>query len=409
MEIFFKQPRELCLYLGLMLALSFFRQKAWTRFLYLVLNLWGVYILFFSSLESPKGLGVFLGYLAYAGVILSIGLFLLKRGWLYTAALVPIIGWILIQLAGLLTFADIAVWLGSGIVPIVGSIGLLKAKSLWLGFSYLTFRLSLLMTEYQRSPSFWGAFAYTFDPKTLLVGPINSYYQYQEFLRGETFRTARTFWLSLMRIAVGLFKFYLISGIFYQLTLTRSYTSGQALGFAQFLIGIVTYTVYIYMNFSGFCDVIVGLSALSGLEVKENFNQPLLATNIRSFWQRWHISLTDYLNLMIFNPISKWILRSRFAKTYNWQVPWISTLVLTIMGLWHGLQWNYMIFAWFHSLGLILHHIYRTASFRKPSGKIWCGIAWALTFTWISIAFFFFENSLERIQEICTALSGVSG
>jgi D-alanyl-lipoteichoic acid acyltransferase DltB (MBOAT superfamily) len=405
MEILFRHPAYLAIYLLLAFALSFLRSHRFSRVFFLILNLAACYFLFFYQVDlALQQLGFLIGYLVYSILILGIGLLFLKRNRTYLAALIPILGWILIQCLHSVTFADISVWLGSWAVPLFARGGLLKASETWVGFSYLSFRLSLLMTEYSKSPSFLDAICYTFDPKTLLVGPINSYLRFGEFLCGETSRDGALFWTAALRIAVGLFKFYFISGIFYQLTLSRTFVAGSHLDISQFLMGVFAYTFYIYINFSGFCDVIIGLSAWLGLEVKENFDRPLSAVNIRQFWQRWHMSLTEYLNLMIFTPLSKLILRSKLAVRYNHFVPWLSTLVLTIMGLWHGLQWNYLIFAWIHSLGLAVHHYYRLSSLPKPSGHFWKLISWSITFCFITLAFFFFENSLDRVELIFRAL-----
>ncbi len=405
MEILFRHPAFLTAYLILAFAFSFMRKVRGVALLFLVLNLTACYFLFFYQADlALQQLWFFIGYLVYSILIIGIGLLLLKRKRTYLAALTPVLGWIAIQCLRSVTFADISVWLGSWAVPVFARGGILKAGEVWIGFSYLSFRLSLMMTEYTKSPSLLGAISYTFDPKTLIVGPINSYLRYDEFLRGKTQRDLSLAWTAILRIAVGLFKFYFISGIFYQLTLSRTYTIESKLDVSQFLIGLFAYTFYMYVNFSGFCDVIIGLSAGLGLEAKENFDRPLLAVNIRQFWQRWHMSLTEYLNLMIFTPLSKMILRSKLAIRYNHFVPWLSALVLTIMGFWHGLQWNYMIFAWIHSLGLAIHHYYRLSSAPKPAGRIWKLIAWSITFCFITIAFFFFENSLERVHLIFRAL-----
>lgn len=272
----------------------------------------------------------------------------------------------------------------------------------------MTFRLSLFALEMQNHPALWREgwqyLAFAFDPKTLIVGPINSFIAYQEFLENKTTRSFEVIWQSVLRLSVGFFKFYFISGLFYQMTLSRIFTEHLALTWGHLLLAMSSYTIYIYMNFSGFCDVIIGIGALSGLEIKENFNSPLLAKNLREFWQRWHISLTDYLNMMIFNPLSKMILRSSWAPRYSWFVPGISAVVLTAMGLWHGLQWNYLIFAWIHALGLAIHHIWKKSFPHTAETNLKNFFSRLLTFGFITLAFFFFENSVERIQQIARAL-----
>jgi D-alanyl-lipoteichoic acid acyltransferase DltB (MBOAT superfamily) len=407
MDSFFSQPQYLVPYLVLAFTLSCFRKFRFTRYAFLLLNIFAAYFLFFHN-EKGLGIAVFAAYLCYSLIILFLANLLLKLKVFYLAAFFPVLGLIGLNCIHLFSLADFSLIFGSWIVPLVAQSGLQRAPILWIGLSYTSFRLSLMLIEFRNIPqgarSYLDSLCYLFDPKTLLVGPINSFQRYLEFLNGETHRDLILFWAAAERILLGAFKFFVVSSFFYEFTLTKTFTGQEVLPLSQLIVGIFSYTLYIYINFSGFCDVIIGLSASLGLEVKENFNEPLLAKNIRQFWQRWHISLTEYLNIMLFTPLSKLVIQSRFAGLYPWVAPVITLFVFTFMGLWHGLQWNYIWFAWMHALGLAFHEGWRRAAFINPKSRPWSICSWGLTFVFIACAFFLFENSSERIFQILNAL-----
>jgi D-alanyl-lipoteichoic acid acyltransferase DltB (MBOAT superfamily) len=116
----------------------------------------------------------------------------------------------------------------------------------------------------------------------------------------------------------------------------------------ELLLGTYLFALQIYCDFAGYTDIARGVSRLMGIELRLNFRQPYLSTNITDFWRRWHISLSDWLRDYLYislggNRGGKW-------RTYR-------NLMLTMLlgGLWHGASWNFVIWGGLHGLYLAAH------------------------------------------------------
>ena len=116
------------------------------------------------------------------------------------------------------------------------------------------------------------------------------------------------------------------------------------------LLGVISFAVQLYADFSGCMDVVLGTSHLLGIDLPENFNSPYLALSIREYWQRWHITLGSWLRDYLFYPILKTplfikigdISRKAFGKKKGKKVPvYLAMLVLWFaVGYWHGGLWK---------------------------------------------------------------------
>jgi alginate O-acetyltransferase complex protein AlgI len=123
------------------------------------------------------------------------------------------------------------------------------------------------------------------------------------------------------------------------------------------LIAVYAYAYQIYFDFSGYSDIAIGLAALFGFRIPENFDRPYLATNPREFWQRWHISLSTWLRDYLY--VSLGGNRRGPARTY------LNLLITMLLGgLWHGAAWNFLIWGGFHGAWLWVH---RWWSKRRPA------------------------------------------
>lgn len=118
-------------------------------------------------------------------------------------------------------------------------------------------------------------------------------------------------------------------------------------GFVDAWVGILSYTMQIYFDFSGYSDMAVGLGYLFGFRIPQNFNSPYKATSITDFWRRWHISLSTWLRDYLYLPLGGNRLGER--RTYI-------NLFLTMLlgGLWHGANWTFVVWGGFHGVLLAL-------------------------------------------------------
>jgi alginate O-acetyltransferase complex protein AlgI len=115
------------------------------------------------------------------------------------------------------------------------------------------------------------------------------------------------------------------------------------------------YTFQIFLDFSGYSDVAIGLGRLYGITLPENFDRPYLQPNVQQFWQRWHITLSTWFRVYFFTPLTRALIRSprRYSPTLIVLVAQISTMFL--IGMWHGVTFNFALWGLWHGVGLFIH------------------------------------------------------
>jgi D-alanyl-lipoteichoic acid acyltransferase DltB (MBOAT superfamily) len=192
-------------------------------------------------------------------------------------------------------------------------------------------------------------------------------------------------------IALGLFIFSV--GLFKKVIIADSMAPFVESGFdaegtinaTEAHMANLAYMVQVYFDFSGYSDMAVGLGLLFNIRLPINFNSPYKATNIIDFWQRWHITLTDFINTYIYIPLIR--LRGTFSFWYSMC---ITVLVMAIVGLWHGAGWNFILFGTMHGFALAINHIwlrYKPESFHLPAPA-----AWLLTMFWFYLSLIPFRS-----------------
>jgi D-alanyl-lipoteichoic acid acyltransferase DltB (MBOAT superfamily) len=110
--------------------------------------------------------------------------------------------------------------------------------------------------------------------------------------------------------------------------------------------GALAFALQLFFDFSGYSDMALGLGRMFGFHFAENFNYPFIAKSLGEFWQRWHISLGGFFRDYVYFPMGG----SRVSKT-RWV--WNSFVMWTLIGLWHGAHWNFVLWGWFQ-LALVL-------------------------------------------------------
>jgi D-alanyl-lipoteichoic acid acyltransferase DltB (MBOAT superfamily) len=175
--------------------------------------------------------------------------------------------------------------------------------------------------------------------------------------------------------------------------------------------GTLAYAFQLYFDFSGYCDMAIGLSRLFGVKLPLNFNSPYKAANISEFWRRWHMTLSRFLRDYLYIPLGG-NRHGRFARGRN--------LMLTMLlgGLWHGAGWTFLVWGGLHGLYLALHqawwhrqHQGGTSGAVRTDGSAWQrsgGVA--LTFMAVTVAWVFFRApDLASAVDILGALVGGNG
>ena len=151
------------------------------------------------------------------------------------------------------------------------------------------------------------------------------------------------------------------------------------------LMGVLGFSVQIYFDFSGYSDLAIGVAALMGYELKDNFRFPYQSLNLTEFWHRWHIALSTWFRDYLYIPLGG--NRKGELRTYL-----NSFLAMIVAGLWHGASWMFIVWGVLHGIGLVIHKFCRNNGLDKiPDNKYTKGISWFITFSYVSLAWIFFR------------------
>jgi alginate O-acetyltransferase complex protein AlgI len=166
----------------------------------------------------------------------------------------------------------------------------------------------------------------------LIAGPI---VRAKDFLP-QVRRRKRWDWarihLGAQFILMGLFKKMAVADKMAEFV-DPVFANPTAFGTAATWMAALAYAVQIYCDFSGYSDLAIGSAHLLGYRLAQNFNMPYLAVNISDFWRRWHISLSSWLRDYLFVPLGG-------SRGSNWKTCRNLFLTMAVGGLWHGANWN---------------------------------------------------------------------
>jgi D-alanyl-lipoteichoic acid acyltransferase DltB (MBOAT superfamily) len=127
---------------------------------------------------------------------------------------------------------------------------------------------------------------------------------------------------------------------------------------------VYAYALVIFLDFSGYTDIAIGLGRILGVRLPENFAAPYLKPNLTQFWNSWHMTLTQWFRGYYFNPLVRWTRGTRLktAPVAVLLITQVTTMLL--IGLWHGVTWNFVIWGVWHGLGLFAQN--RWTEFARP-------------------------------------------
>ena len=310
--------------------------------------------------------------------------------------------------------------------------GLSRGIILPLGISFFTFtQLGYVVDSSQGQVKRHGALDYvlfvTFFPH-LIAGPIlHNREIIPQFAKPETYRVrAENLAVGLSIFAIGLAKKVLIAdplGIgadagFANPHVLTTYGAWQA---------VLSYTLQLYFDFSGYSDMAIGIARMFGIIFPLNFNSPYKSRSVIEFWQRWHMTLTRYLTLYLFNPVAFAIARWRMARglgtgrraarTFGgfasmMLLPLFFTM--TLIGIWHGAGLQFVIFGLLHATFLSINHAWRTFGpkprppHRPPHGRA-RGVAITVASIGLTFAAVVLAQVFFRAASPAAAVSMIAG
>lgn len=240
------------------------------------------------------------------------------------------------------------------VTPLTG-LRLLTDQSFYLSFgvAFATVKsIGLVFVAYggrQRLRAVDAALMIYFFP-LFTVGPVERLATFSQDKFNVTFDISQILY-GLYRIGLGLFIVMFVCNDLLDPLRTqwfgRSLVDIETFGRAQALGLVIVSFLYTYLNFEGFSAVAIGLSRLFGLKVIENFDRPLLVTNIGDFWKKYHISMGNWINQFIFFPLAIWFKRP-------WGTYAATVIAFVLFGLWHAFNLNYFVWGLGNGLAVAL-------------------------------------------------------
>lgn len=203
--------------------------------------------------------------------------------------------------------------------------------------------------------------------------------------------------LGLFIFSIGLFKKVVIADSF-AVWATNGFDKAEILTFFEAWTTSLSYTFQLYFDFSGYCDMAIGVALLFNIRLPINFNSPYKSLDIQEFWRRWHITLGKFLKDYIYIPLGG--NRQGKARTY------INLMITFIIGgIWHGAGWTFVFWGFLHGLALVVHRFW--TSFGIKMNKI---LAWFITFNFINFAWIFFRaKEFDDAIKVINGMAGLSG
>ena len=243
---------------------------------------------------------------------------------------------------------------------------------LTLGLSYILFRILHVIVDAGSGglPDRVGPFAffrYTCNFLCFVSGPIQ---RYQDFAAADGLIAAPLdadrVYRAFSRIVTGYMKFVVVaaSANYLFTHLSAPLLDGAPMGFAKLCVvyglSAAAYTAYLYYNFSGYMDIVIGIGVLLGQALPENFDRPFSARSFLEFWQRWHMTLSNWFKLYLFNPFLMFLMARFHAPALTAYLGVIAFFVtFLVMGVWHGTTRVFVIYGLLMGAGASINKLWQ--------------------------------------------------
>ncbi len=229
-----------------------------------------------------------------------------------------------------------------------------------LGISFYTFQqVAYLLDSRKGLTKGHGFLEYSlfvsFFPQ-LIAGPISHHGaivpQFQHL--GSADNTSRNLGIGFTILIIGLFKKVVVADTFamFSSPVFALAEMGQPIYTLDALAGIFSYAFQLYFDFSGYCDMAIGLACLFGIKLPVNFFSPYRAQNISDFWRMWHATLSRFLRDYVYTPLGGYFC-SRNRQRFN-----LFTTML-VAGVWHGAGWTFVVYGTCHGIYCVVHQLWR--------------------------------------------------
>ena len=305
-----------------------------------------------------------------------------------------------IVLLGLLGYFKYAVFFLENFQALFGIPEVIPNIVLPIGISFYTFQLLSYVVDVYRGeihaqPAFWKLLLYSSLFHQCIAGPIVRYETVANEIDNRKV-TQTDIYVGVRRFCIGLAKKSILANSCAAVADSLILPGSNALAAQSALglwLGIFAYMLQIYLDFSAYSDMAIGMGRMVGFRYLENFNYPYIAKSVQDFWRRWHISLSTFFRDYVYIPLGG--SRCTTVKYIrNMAVVWFLT------GMWHGASWNYILWGIYYLVFLLLERF--VIKDRIPGVLKYVYTLLVVFFGWVIFKF-------ENLGELGTAFAGLFG
>lgn len=369
-------------------TLNHFRQYQLGQFFLLLMSLW--FYGYFTPAYLPIILGSIVINYGFSYVLLTNRHQNVRKGMFAAAVLINL---------GILFYYKYYDFFMENVNVLFGTGFAARHILLPLGISFFTFQqLSYIIDSYRKEVPVYGFIQYAcfvaYFPQ-LIAGPIVTH---DELVPQFVDKEKKHFsWTNLSK---GIYIFVL--GMAKKVLIADTMGNAVNWGFANIgqlnstsaLLSMIAYTIQIYFDFSGYCDMAIGIGKMMNIDLPLNFNSPYKAKNIAQFWARWHMTLTRFFRKYLYIPLGG--NRRGKLRTY------VNVMIIYLVsGLWHGANWTFVFWGMLHGIASVLYRQFKKIVDRMPSV-----ITWIMTFAFINVTWVFFRA--DSISDACALLGRIA-
>ena len=273
---------------------------------------------------------------------------------------------------GLLVLGMVAIFVWLKRYPLVSALPTFGFAFTVVGLSYMLFRILHIVIDVGQGslnrPRFVSYLNYVFNFLCLLSGPIARLEDFEPQLR---VRPPLPSWREIDAAAQRILRGYVMVAVLASIAtnfvnllkpeFSAALVHGEvAHGVRVYALLTGTYLFNLYVNFSGYMEIVIGIGVLAGLTLPENFNFPFLSKNFLDLWSRWHITLSNWLKFYLFNAVLK-SLGARFGTRSNMAYLGAIAFFVTfvVMGIWHGTTYIFFVYGLFLGAGVTVNRLWQ--------------------------------------------------
>lgn len=305
-----------------------------------------------------------------------------------------------VVLLGLLGYFKYAVFFLENFQMLFGVPEVIPNIVLPIGISFYTFQLLSYVVDVYRGeihaqPAFWKLLLYSSLFHQCIAGPIVRYETVANEIDNR--KVSQTdIYVGVRRFCIGLAKKAILANSCAEIADSLILPGSDVLAAQSTLglwLGMFAYMLQIYLDFSAYSDMAIGMGRMVGFRYLENFNYPYIAKSVKDFWRRWHISLSTFFRDYVYIPLGG-SRCSTLKYIRNMTVVWFLT------GMWHGASWNYIFWGLYYLVFLLLERF--VIKDRIPGPLKYIYTLFVVFFGWVIFKF-------ESLGELGSVLGGLFG